>query len=436
MKICVVGTGYVGLVAGAAFASTGSKVTCVDIDENKINKLKDGIIPIYEPGLTPLVESGIKKKRLHFTTSLAEGVNQSDIIFIAVGTPQDTDGSADLSFVRKVCEGICKVAKKEIILGTKSTVPVGTGDQIEEIFKKNLNYPFTVFSNPEFLKEGDAVNDFLKPDRIILGINDDKLKPLLTELYAPFTHQQNRLIFMSRSSAEITKYAANSILALRISFMNEMARLCEIVGGNVNDVRVGIGSDHRIGPHFLYPGLGFGGSCFPKDVNALQRLAKNHGLELKTITALNAVNEEQPQLFFKKIAQAFGCEKNLSGKTFAVWGLSFKAKTDDTRYSPALKLIDLLLEKNVKIKAYDPQAMEHFKKQYGEKVLCFEEKMDCVKDADGLIIATEWNEFKSPDFEEIKKTLKVAQIFDGRNLYNADHVKSFGFRYTGVGFLS
>lgn len=430
MKICIIGTGYVGLVTGACFAESGNTVYCIDNNKEKVKLLKQGQIPIFEPGLDQIVKYNTEKERLIFSTDLAEGINQSDIAFIAVGTPQDEDGSADLQYVYQVCEEICKVAKKSIVIATKSTVPVGTGDKIEALFKEKLNHPFIVFSNPEFLKEGDAVNDFMKPDRIIIGTNNESIIPTLKDLYAPFTHKSNRIIFMSRRSAEITKYAANSMLALRISYMNELAKFCDAAGGNINDVRIGIGSDPRIGSDFLYSGLGFGGSCFPKDVQALSRVAEDHGVQLKTIQSLIAVNKEQPQYFFDKILKAY---PDSLPKSLAIWGLSFKAKTDDIRYSPALTIIDFLLEKGIEVHAYDPEAMDNTKLHYLEKIHFHDKKMDCLKNADGVIIATDWNEFKSPDFHEMKSLLAQSKIFDGRNLYKPEMVRELGFDYVGIG---
>lgn len=433
MKICIIGTGYVGLVTGACFAEAGNTVWCVDVDQTKINNLNDGILPIYEPGLDIIVQRNHAKGRLIFTTQLADGINSADVSFIAVGTPMDEDGSADLKHVYQVCEDICKVAKKEVLIGTKSTVPVGTGDKIEALFQEKLGQPFVVFSNPEFLKEGDAVSDFMKPDRVVIGTNDERILPLVTELYAPFQQQRQRLVIMGRRSAEITKYAANAMLALRISYMNELANFCDVVGGNINDVRVGIGSDSRIGPAFLYSGLGFGGSCFPKDVNALNRVAHENGLELKTITALGEVNKAQPKVFFKKIEKHFGGMSQLNGKVFALWGLSFKAKTDDTRCSPALILADLLLAAGAEVRCFDPEAMPHVKAQYGNKLTYCDEKMDCLTGAHALIIATDWSEFRSPDFTAIKSRLHSPVVFDGRNLYDGRHLKSQGFAYYGMG---
>ena len=431
MKICIIGTGYVGLVSGACFAESGNTVYCIDKDAQKIASLKEGYIPIFEPGLEEMVKKNRHSGHLVFSTDLSFGINQADVCFIAVGTPQDEDGSADLSHVFSVCEEICKVAQKKIIIATKSTVPVGTGDKIEKLFSEKLKVPFIVFSNPEFLKEGDAINDFMKPDRVIVGTNDSSIIPMLTELYAPFNHQKNRLVFMSRKSAEITKYAANSMLALRISFMNEMANFCEKVGGNVHDVRLGIGLDARIGSSFLYPGLGFGGSCFPKDVQALLKMSSDVGMEFKTIKALWEVNENQPKLFFQKIKKSFN--NNLKNKTLAVWGAAFKAKTDDVRCSQPLKIVDFCLAEEMKIKIYDPEALGQVKRIYGDKLVYCQSAMDCLKEADALFLGTEWNAFKSPDFLEIKKLLKTPKIFDGRNLYNSQKLKDLGFEYVGVG---
>ena len=367
MKICIVGTGYVGLVTGACLASVGNDVTCVDVDAKKVESLKQGVVTIYEPRLENLVRENLDNGRLQFTTDLAKGINTAAVVFMAVGTPQDEDGSADMRYVYQVCEDICKVATKEVLLATKSTVPVGTGDKIEELFKEKLKVPYVVFSNPEFLKEGDAVNDFMKPDRVIVGLNDDRIRGLLEELYEPFNHQKNRLYFMSRRSAEITKYAANAMLALRISFMNEMARLCDKMGADVNHVRVGIGTDPRIGSQFLYPSLGFGGSCFPKDVSALIRVAKDEGVNMRTLNALQEVNRDQPVYFLDKLFASFGGRDKIKNKTIAVWGLTFKAKTDDIRYSQALRVIDILLECGSEVKAYDPKGMPHVASQYGSK---------------------------------------------------------------------
>ncbi|EKD52049.1 MAG: hypothetical protein ACD_62C00126G0005 [uncultured bacterium] len=433
MKICIIGTGYVGLVTGACFAQTGNTVYCVDNDQTKIKLLNEGFIPIFEPGLEDYVRDNMKKRRLFFTTDLAEGINQADVSFIAVGTPQDHDGSADLKYVRQVCEDICQVATKEVIIATKSTVPVGTGDELDAIFKQKFKYPFVVFSNPEFLKEGDAVNDFMKPDRVVVGTNDDRIIPLLRELYAPFTHQRNRIIFMSRRSSEITKYASNCMLALRISFMNELARFCDKTGANINDIRSGMGADPRIGPAFLYPGIGYGGSCFPKDVKALIRAGHKHDLPLKTIMACDEVNQEQAVYFYHKIIHAFGGEKNLKDKKIAVWGLAFKAKTDDIRESQSLKIIDLLLKAGAHMDVSDPQAMDNVKTELLDSLTYHDNCMSCLAGADALFVATDWDDYKSPDFNEMKKVMKTPRIFDGRNLYNPEVVRKHGLEYWGVG---
>lgn len=433
MKICIIGTGYVGLVTGACFAQTGNQVICVDKDTEKIALLNAGHIPIYEPGLEEIVKNNVRKNRLNFTTNLAEGINQADVSFIAVGTPQDMDGSADLKSVYEVCEEICAVAEKDVVIATKSTVPVGTGDEIEALFQKKLSHPFVVFSNPEFLKEGDAVSDFLKPDRIVVGTNDERIKPMMTKLYAPFTHQRNRLIFMDRRSAEITKYAANAMLALRITFMNEVANFCDAVGANVNDIRVALGADPRIGPAFLYPGLGYGGSCFPKDVKAFIRVARDQVAPLTTLEACDKANNAQVARFFKKICAHFGSVEKLNNTKFAFWGLSFKARTDDIRESQALRLVDLLLGAGVKLHVSDPQAMDNVKVKYLEQLSYHDNHMDCLDNADALVVATDWNEYKSPDFAAVKKQMKRPLIFDARNLYDHRQLKQLGFDYIGVG---
>ncbi len=433
MKICIIGTGYVGLVTGACFAQTGNTVYCVDKDQSKIENLKKGQITIYEPGLSDIVIENTKKGHLIFTTDLALGINNADVCFIAVGTPQDKDGSADLSYVRGVCHDICNVATKSVIIATKSTVPVGTGDQIEALFKENLKYPFIVFSNPEFLKEGDAVNDFLKPDRIVIGTNDTSLIPLMEELYAPYTHQSNRILFMDRRSAEITKYAANAMLALRISFMNEVANFCDATGANVNDVRRGIGSDPRIGSSFLYPGLGYGGSCFPKDVKALIRVAQDAQSPFKTLQACDEANLAQVIKFYDKIVSHYGSAEALKNKTFALWGLAFKARTDDIRESRAIELAQLLKNAGAKIKAHDPKAMNNVELEYPDLATFCKSSDETLQDADALIIATEWSDYKTPNFSLLKSQLKDKIIFDARNLYSATTVKNAGLKYVGVG---
>lgn len=433
MKLCIIGTGYVGLVTGTCFAEAGNDVICVDVDEKKVFDLNQGHIPIYEPGLEPMIKFNQSEKRLQFTTDLAKGVNNSEICFIAVGTPPNEDGSADLKHVLDVSNDIARVAKKKVTVGTKSTVPVGTGDKIEALLKENLKHPSVVFSNPEFLKEGDAVNDFMKPDRIVIGTNDDSIVPLLRELYAPFTRQKDRLIIMSRRSAELTKYAANAMLATRISFMNEVANLCEKVGANVDDIRHGIGSDPRIGSAFLFPGIGYGGSCFPKDVKAILNTAKETENPLSVVEAVDLANQKQKEIIYKKIIKHYGSAQKLKGLKIAIWGLAFKAKTDDIRESPALSLIDQLLSKGCQITAFDPQAEENTKKIYGGKIEYHKQSYDCLQGASCLVIATDWNEFRSPDYKRIKKLLKSPVIFDGRNILNKAHLLELGFTYYGIG---
>lgn len=433
MKICIIGTGYVGLVTGTCFAETGNTVTCVDVDLQKIQALQTGQIPIYEPGLAPLVATNVKRGRLHFTTDLTQGINNADICFIAVGTPANEDGSADLRHVLDVAEQIARVATRQVVIGTKSTVPVGTGDRIEALFKEKLKHDCIVFSNPEFLKEGDAVNDFMKPDRIVVGLNEDSVIPMMKALYEPFTRQRERLIIMSRRSAELTKYAANAMLASRISFMNEMANLCEKVGANINEVRKGIGSDPRIGPAFLFPGIGYGGSCFPKDVKAILRTAEEYQSPLEVIEATERANEVQKKALFKKITAYFGGAHQLTGLRFAIWGLAFKANTDDIRESAALVLIKDLLDAGAQITAFDPEAMDNMKHVLGNTINYSGNEYDCLNEASALLIATDWNEFRSPDFRRIKQTLKRPVIFDGRNILNRDHALKEGFTYFGVG---
>lgn len=433
MKICVIGTGYVGLVTGTCFAEAGNDVICVDVDSSKVDRLNRGEIPIYEPGLDLLVHRNRQENRLEFTMDLAKGINHADLSFIAVGTPANEDGSADLRHVLDVARSIAKVANKEIILGTKSTVPVGTGDQIEAIFKEGISHPFHVFANPEFLKEGDAVNDFMKPDRIVVGINHDGIVDLLRQLYAPFTRQKERLVIMSRRSAELTKYAANAMLATRISFMNEMANLCEKIGANIEDVRKGIGSDPRIGSSFLFPGIGYGGSCFPKDVRALIQAGKAHQSPLQIIAAVQEVNTHQHEILFQKITIHFGGKEKLKGLPLAFWGLSFKANTDDVRESPALRLVSLLLDAGVEVSAFDPQAIENTKRIYGERLRYAKTNYGCLNGARGLVIGSDWNEFRSPDFNQIKTLMAEPVIFDGKNILARERSIKAGFRYYGVG---
>ena len=435
MNITVVGTGYVGLVTGACFAEVGINVTCVDIDKKKIDNLNKGIIPIWEPGLEPMVKRNHEAGRLKFTTDLSSVIQDTEVVFGAVGTPPDEDGSADLQYVLSVAREVGRNINKHILMVTKSTVPVGTAAKVrqamqEELDKRGLDIKFDVASNPEFLKEGDAVNDFLKPDRIVVGIESKISEEIMSRLYKPFTMNGHPVIFMDVPSAEMTKYAANSMLATKISFMNDIANLCEIMGADVNMVRRGIGSDSRIGNKFIYPGIGYGGSCFPKDVKALIKTADENGYSMRILKAVEDVNDSQKSRLFYKAQSYFG---DLKGKTFAIWGLSFKPKTDDMREAPALVLIERLLEHGAKVKAYDPVAMEEAKLRLGDKIEYTKDPYDALLDADGLMLVTEWPEFKMPNFDVVKKLLKTPVIFDGRNVYDADFVKSKGFDYHCIG---
>ncbi|WP_431160402.1 UDP-glucose dehydrogenase family protein [Flagellimonas beolgyonensis] len=440
MKLTVIGTGYVGLVSGTCFAEMGNKVTCVDIDQDKIEKLKKGIIPIYEPGLEPMVLRNIENKTLFFDSELANHLDDSDMAFIAVGTPMGEDGSADLKYVLAVATEIGKTITKPIIVVDKSTVPVGTADKVretisKELKKRNLEIEFSVVSNPEFLKEGDAISDFMKPDRVVIGSDDVSTTEKMRALYAPFFRSSmDRLITMDVRSAEMTKYVANAMLATKISFMNEVANICELVGADVNKVRIGIGSDSRIGYSFIYPGSGYGGSCFPKDVKALQRTAEENGYIPKLIKAVEDVNNEQKLVIAKKVIDRFG--ENLSNFTFSVWGLAFKPETDDMREAPAIYIIKELAKRGAKINAYDPKAMQEAKEFYLKNidgVSYFDSKYETLKDSDAMILLTEWKEFRSPDFDEIKKLLKAPIIFDGRNQYNHAKLIESGFEYFQIG---
>ncbi len=434
MKIAVVGTGYVGLVAGACFADTGNDVICVDIDEKKIEALKKGVIPIYEPGLSDLVERNFESERLKFTTSLEDAVKASEIIFIAVGTPQDEDGSADLTHVLSVAKGIGKAMNGPKIIVDKSTVPVGTAALVTKTVKEYTSHEFEVVSNPEFLKEGAAIDDFLKPDRVVVGVSSEKGERAMRELYAPFVRTNNPIIVMDVPSAEMTKYAANAMLATRISFMNEVSTLCERVGANIDSVRVGIGTDSRIGMSFLFPGIGYGGSCFPKDVQALIKTAKEHGVELQIAKSVEQVNDVQKESIVHKIVNHFGKNK-IAGLTFAMWGLAFKPRTDDVREAPALVVCNQLINLGAKIQAFDPEAINTFKEAFGEneKLSYCETNFNALKNADALIICTEWNAFRQPDFTRIKNTLKNPLVFDGRNILSLDEMKEWGFTYYSVG---
>lgn len=439
MNISVVGVGYVGLVSGTCFADMGNRVVCVDIMESKINALKNGEIPIFEPGLEELVKKNYANGNLQFTTSIKDALKKSEIVFIAVGTPMGEDGSADLGYVLEVAKEIGIHMQRKTIIVNKSTVPVGTAQKVKEVIKKKLQkrgveIPFSVASNPEFLKEGDAVNDFLKPDRIVLGVSDSWSDERLRELYAPFSRNHNKVIVMDIKSAEMTKYAANAMLATKISFINEMANICEAVGADINQVRIGIGSDKRIGYSFIYPGCGYGGSCFPKDVKALAKIAKDNGVNPKMIEATEQVNTAQKRILGQKILKYFG--EDLKGKKFCIWGLSFKPQTDDMREATSITLIKELSAHGAEIKVYDPKAMEEAKKYYLKdvvEIIYANNKYDALEDCNAMVLVTEWKEFRSPDFLEIKERLKEAIIFDGRNQYNAKYLKEMGFKYFQIG---
>ncbi|MBE7688668.1 UDP-glucose dehydrogenase family protein [Tenacibaculum finnmarkense] len=439
MNIAVIGSGYVGLVSGACFSEMGNKVTCVDIDQNKIDKLHQGIIPIYEPGLEKMVLKNVAQKNLFFTTNLEEVINDVAIVFIAVGTPMGDDGSADLQYVLSVAKEIGAKMTKRLVVVDKSTVPIGTADKVRATIQKELDVraldiTFDVVSNPEFLKEGDAISDFMKPDRVVIGAETAYAFDRMKELYSPFFRTHERFITMDIRSAEMTKYAANAMLATKISFMNEIANICEKVGADVNNVRVGIGSDSRIGYSFIYPGAGYGGSCFPKDVKALKKIAEENGYDAQLITSVEEVNNRQKFVIAEKIIKRFG--ENLSGLTFALWGLAFKPGTDDMRESPAIYVVKELMKRGAKIKAYDPKAMQeaqHFYLKDVEGVSYFESKYDVLKKATALIMLTEWKEFRSPDFTEIKQQLSFPVIFDGRNQYNAFNLEEKGFEYYQIG---
>jgi UDPglucose 6-dehydrogenase len=436
MKITIVGTGYVGLVTGACFSEVGIDVTCVDIDEKKISNLKEGIIPIYEPGLEKMVRRNIDKKRLHFSTRLADSLEDVDVVFSAVGTPPDEDGSADLQYVLKVAREVGENMNNYTLVVTKSTVPVGTAEKVRReiqgaLKKRNANIEFDVASNPEFLKEGDAVNDFLKPDRIVVGVDSDRASELMARLYKPFTMNGHPVIMMDIVSAEMTKYAANAMLATKISFMNDMANLCEIVGADVNMVRKGIGSDRRIGKYFIYPGTGYGGSCFPKDVKAIIKTADEFGYSMEVLKSVEDVNERQKSVLVNKAKKHFN--NDMKGKTFAVWGLSFKPQTDDMREAPSLVVINRLLEAGARLKVYDPVAMKEGKRILGDKVEFMGEQYEALIDADALFLITEWPEFKFPNFKVMKKLMSGYVIFDGRNIYDANDMAQEGIMYYGIG---
>ncbi|MBO9150731.1 UDP-glucose dehydrogenase family protein [Chitinophaga sp. GCM10012297] len=434
MKITVVGTGYVGLVTGTCFAETGNDVTCVDIDVNKVNKLSSGQITIYEPGLEKLFERNLKEGRLHFTNNLEEGIREAAVIFLALPTPPGEDGSADLSYILGVADQLGKILKDYKVIVDKSTVPVGTADKVHAAIAKNATVEFDVVSNPEFLREGVAVEDFMKPDRVVIGTQSDRARKIMGDLYAPFVRQGNPVIYMDEKSAELTKYAANSFLATKISFMNEIAILCEKLGADVDMVRRGIGSDDRIGKRFLFPGIGYGGSCFPKDVQALVKSSQEARYDFRILEAVMDVNEKQKLFLIPKIEAYFG--NNLKGKHFALWGLAFKPNTDDIREAPALYIIDALTAAGATVTAFDPEAMPNVKQVVGDKIKFAEHQYEALEGADALIIATEWSVFRTPDFDKIQSILKNKTIFDGRNLFEVPRMEELGFHYESVGRLA
>jgi UDPglucose 6-dehydrogenase len=437
LNIAVIGTGYVGLVTGTCFAETGNNVICVDIDANKVEKMKKGIIPIFEPGLEILFERNIKTKRLEFTTDLNDSVRKSEVIFLCLPTPQGGDGAADLKYVIGVAEDLGKLFCAEPELGfrivvDKSTVPVGTSEKVRDAIKKYApDFEFDVASNPEFLREGVAVDDFMKPERVIIGTSNEKTREIMDMLYEPFVRSGNPIYYMDEKSAEMTKYAANSFLATKISFMNEIANLCELTGAEVDKVRIGIGSDSRIGKRFLFPGVGYGGSCFPKDVMALINTANENQYDFQILKSVVSVNKNQIKLFYSKIKKHFNGD--LKGRRFGIWGLSFKPNTDDVREAPAIPLIQQLLENGAEVCAYDPEAMENIRGEFGDRISYGENAYKTVENADALLIVTEWNEFRTPDFKKIKKLLKEPLIFDGRNLYDIDKMQDTGFTYYSIG---
>lgn len=427
MKVCVIGTGYVGLVVGTCLAEMGNDVICVDNDEEKLKELNQGIIPIYEPGLEELINSNVSKNRLIFTSDMKNAVASSLVCFIAVGTPQDEDGSADLQYVQQVAKSIGQSIKQYSIIVNKSTVPVGTADMVAKIIKEQTDVEFDVVSNPEFLKQGEAVNDFLKPDRVVIGSNSQRASEIMQELYAPFLRTGNPVIIMDIKSAEMTKYAANSFLAVKISYANEIANICEKVGANAEMVRIGMCADKRIGSQFLFSGLGYGGSCLPKDIKALTKIAMENNCDYSLLKAADDINNRQRKLFIDKIVKIFG--KNLRGKTIAVWGLAFKPKTNDMREAPAITIINDLLKRGAKIQAYDPKAFEQAKFYFGDKIVYSKSSYDALKNADCMLLLTEWNEFRRPNFEKIKFLMKTPVIFDGRNQYDGDKLVQMGFKY-------
>ena len=432
MNIAVVGTGYVGLVTGTCFAETGNHVICIDIDEKKVQKMRNGIVPIYEPGLETIFLKNTQSGNLTFTTSLEEGVKDAEIVFLALPTPPGDDGSADLSYVLGVAKDLSTIIADYKVIINKSTVPVGTAERVTEVLSENLNTDlFDVVSNPEFLREGHAVKDFLHPDRVVIGTSSEKARVILEKLYKPFINETSPLLIMDERSSEMTKYAANSYLATRISFMNEIANLCEKVGANVDNVRKGIGSDDRIGPRFLFPGIGFGGSCFPKDILALVKTANDHGYSFETLKTIISINEKQKSKLVEKIQNYFGAD--LTGKTIAIWGLAFKPETDDIREASSIVTINGLLEAGATLRVFDPAAMENIKEVFGDRIEYATDEYDVLREADALGIVTEWKVFKKADLKKVKKLLKEAVIFDGRNLYNLNSLKSLGFYYESIG---
>lgn len=430
-KIAVVGTGYVGLVTGTCFAETGNQVICIDIDQAKVERMRNGEIPIYEPHLDVLFERNIKANRLTFTTDLEAGIKDAEIIFLALPTPPGEDGSADLSYILGVAEQLGKLINDYKVIVDKSTVPVGTAEKVHLAIAKNARVDFAVVSNPEFLREGFAVDDFMKPDRVVIGTSDIRAKKVMENLYKPFVRQGNPIIFMDEKSAELTKYAANSFLATKITFMNEVANFCELVGADVDKVRIGIGSDDRIGKRFLFPGIGYGGSCFPKDVQALVKSGKEHGFEFEILKSVMKVNEDQKTVLFPKIKNFF--RGDLKGKKIAMWGLAFKPDTDDIREAPALYMIDELTKAGAHVTAFDPEAMKNVKGLIADKIAYAENEYEALKDADALVICTEWGIFRNPDFDRVASLLKDKVIFDGRNLFELEEMTQRGFYYTSIG---
>jgi UDPglucose 6-dehydrogenase len=431
MNIAVIGTGYVGLVTGTCFAETGNQVICVDIDREKIEKLSSGKITIYEPGLEKIFLRNLKEERLHFTTSLEEGIRDAAVVFLALPTPPGEDGSADLKYILGVAKDLGKLIRDYKVIVDKSTVPVGTAEKVRAAIAENTKVDFDVVSNPEFLREGVAVDDFMKPDRVVIGTSSEKAKAVMQELYAPFVRQGNPIIFMDEKSAELTKYAANSFLATKITFMNEIARLCELMGADVDMVRRGIGSDERIGKRFLFPGIGYGGSCFPKDVQALVKSSKDENYHFRILDAVMEVNEQQKVHLLPKIKARFG--EDLRGKKFAIWGLAFKPNTDDIREAPALYIIEGLLKAGAAVAAFDPEAMENVSKIMGDKITLVKSQYEALENADALVIATEWSEFRTPDFNKISNLLSGKVIFDGRNLFDLNQMEQLGYFYVSIG---